>query len=87
MDNFQERLRKEGLETNWQPTYNAGANPIPIRLRQADLTKPVVQELLRATFEILDTGATPWSERHTQPPLDAASPPTTPSDAAAEPPP
>ena len=54
MDEFQERLRKEGLETSWQPTYNAGANPVPIRLRQADLAKPVVQELLRATFEILD---------------------------------
>lgn len=54
MDDFRERLRKEGLETSWQPTYNAGANPVPLRLRQADLGKPVVQELLRATFEILD---------------------------------
>jgi hypothetical protein len=68
MDEFQERLRKEGLETSWQPTYNAGANPVPIRLRKADLGKPVVQELLRATFEILAPGATPWSER--QPPPD-----------------
>jgi hypothetical protein len=54
MDIFQERLREEGLETSWQPTYNAGANPVAIRLRQADLDKPVVQDLLRATFEILD---------------------------------
>ena len=67
MDEFQERLRKEGLETSWQPTYNAGANPVPVRLRQADLAKPVVQELLRATFEILDSGAIPWSERQAQP--------------------
>jgi hypothetical protein len=67
MDDFQERLRAEGLETTWQPTYNAGANPVPVRLRQADLSKPVVQQLLRATFEILDPGAIPWSERHSRP--------------------
>ena len=77
MDEFQERLRKEGLETSWQPTYNAGANPVPIRLRQADLAKPVVQEFLRATFEILDPSATPWSERQAQPP--ASTPATTPA--------
>ena len=64
MDVFQERLREDGLETNWQPTYNAGANPVSIRLRQTDLDKPSVQDLLRATFEILGPGATPWSERH-----------------------
>jgi len=63
MDVFQERLRQEGIETTWQYTYNAGANPVPVRLRQEDLGKPVVQELLRATFEILDAGAIPWSER------------------------
>jgi hypothetical protein len=63
MDVFQEKLREEGIETTWQPTYNAGANPVPIRLRQEDLAKPVVQDLLRATFEILDQGAIPWSER------------------------
>jgi hypothetical protein len=64
MDVFQERLREDGLETNWQPTYNAGANPVSIRLRQTDLDKPSVQDLLRATFGILGPGATPWSERH-----------------------
>jgi len=56
MDVFQERLREDGLETNWQPTYNAGTNPVSIRLRQADLDKPAVQDLLRATFEILGRG-------------------------------
>jgi hypothetical protein len=57
--------------SGWQsPTYNAGANLVAIRLRQADLDKPVVQDLLRATFEILDQGAIPWSERHTQPPAE-----------------
>ena len=57
-------LREEGIETTWQLAYNAGANPVPIRLRQEDLARPVVQDLLRATFEILDPGAIPWSERH-----------------------
>lgn len=74
MDAFQERLRRVGLETSWQPTYNAGANPVPIRLQKADLDKPVVQELLRATFEILAAGATPWSERQAQPAADVAEP-------------
>lgn len=73
MDEFQERLRKEGLETSWQPTYNAGANPVPIRLRTADIAKPVVQELLRATFQVLASGAMPWSERHEQPTTDATT--------------
>jgi len=77
MDEFQERLRKEGLETSWQPTYNAGANPVPIRLRTADIAKPVVQELLRATFQILASGAMPWSERHEQPAIDATTAATT----------
>jgi hypothetical protein len=74
MDEFQERLRQEGLETSWQATYNAGANPVPIRLQKADLTKPVVQELLQATFEILAPGATPWSERRAQPTVGVAGP-------------
>ena len=66
MDVFQERLREEGLETSWQATYNAGANPVTIRLRQADLDKPVVQDLLKATFDILGPGAEPWSERQAE---------------------
>jgi hypothetical protein len=44
MDIFQERFREAGLETTWQPTYNAGANSVSIRLREADLDKPVVQD-------------------------------------------
>jgi hypothetical protein len=73
MDIFQERLREAGLETTWQPTYSAGANSVSIRLREADLDKPVVQDLLRATFEILDPGAEPWSERHRPPTAQAHS--------------
>lgn len=86
MDEFQERLRQVGLEASWQPTYNAGANPVPIRLQKADLDKPIVRELLRATFEILDPGAVPWSERQTQPAVDAAGTagPGTPSAADAQ---
>lgn len=60
---FRELLQKEGLEPSWQRTYNAGANPVSIRLTRADIYKPAVQELLRATFSILDANATPWSER------------------------
>jgi hypothetical protein len=59
------------LESSWQPTCNAGANPVPIRLRTAAIAKPVVQELLRATFQIPGSGAAPWSGRHAQPEADA----------------
>jgi hypothetical protein len=60
---FLERLRDAGLEPSWQRTYNAGANPISVRLRLADLEKQEVQELLRASFEILELGTNPFSER------------------------
>jgi hypothetical protein len=43
---------------------NAGSNPISMRLQRSDLDKPVVQDLLRASFEILEPGMAPWSERH-----------------------
>jgi hypothetical protein len=59
---------------------NAGANPVPVRLRQPDLSKPAVQDLLKATFEILDPGAEPWSERHAKQAADPAGA-TTHSDA------
>jgi hypothetical protein len=39
------------------------ANPVVIRLRLADLERPVVQQLLRASSEILADSAPPWSER------------------------
>jgi hypothetical protein len=68
MESFRERLHDEGLEAAWQRTYNAGSNPISMRLRRSDLDKPVVQELLRASFEILEPGMASWSERHSSPP-------------------
>lgn len=59
---FQERLSEEGLVLNWQTTYNAGANPMSIRLRRKDLQNEAVQELLRASYGALNPGATKWSE-------------------------
>lgn len=70
IESFQERLREVGLEATWQSTYNAGSNPVTIRLRRPDLQQPVVQELLRASFEILEPAARPWSERQTVTPPD-----------------
>jgi len=62
-EHFEERLREAGLDPAWIRTYNAGANPIGVRLRRDDLGKQEVQELLRASFEILEPGAYPFSER------------------------
>ena len=46
---FRELLAEQGFTLNWQTTYNAGANPISIRLRRKDLQEPAVQALLRAS--------------------------------------
>jgi hypothetical protein len=62
-EHFVKRLHGVG-EPAWIRTYNAGANPIALRLRRDDLGRPAVQELLRASFEILGTGAIPFSESH-----------------------
>ncbi len=61
--NFEPRLADAGLSASWAPKYNAGANIIGVRLTSDDLTKPVVQELLRASHAALADGATAWSER------------------------
>ena len=63
-ETFRARLAATGVEPSWQVTYNAGANPVVLRLRRLDLVKPAVQELLRATFEAIGAGAQSWSERH-----------------------
>jgi hypothetical protein len=47
----------------WVPNYNAKANPVSLRLRRADLELPVVQQVLRASYEILQAGVQPWSQR------------------------
>jgi hypothetical protein len=62
-EQFEPRLREAGVTASWVPNYNAKANPVSIRLRQADLKENVVQELLRASYAILADGAQPWSER------------------------
>jgi hypothetical protein len=72
-EQFEARLRQEGLSASWQPSYNAKANPVAIRLRREDLDRPVVQELLRGSYEILRDGAQPWSERSTTTPTQPAS--------------
>jgi hypothetical protein len=63
-EDFRERLSALGLEPSWQASYNAGANPISLRLKKADLDRREVQDLLKASWEIIGDGATPWSERH-----------------------
>ena len=57
-------LITDGLTPAWQRNYNAGANPIAVRLKRGDLEKNSVQNLLRASWAILDPDATPWSERN-----------------------
>jgi hypothetical protein len=72
-EQLRERLNEVGLEPTWNKNYNAGANPIGLRLTIADLEKPQVQELLRETFAILEPGAVPWSERKAQVPSSTSS--------------
>jgi hypothetical protein len=75
-ESLRDHLVRAGLEAGWQPTYNAGANPVAIRLRRADIQKPAVQTLLRASFEVLEDGAAPWSERNpAAPPVSASDTP------------
>lgn len=68
------QLKDVGLEPGWQTTYNAGANPIVVRLRRADLGRPAVQELLRATFTCLGNDAETWSESHPMASATSADP-------------
>ncbi len=67
-ERFQERLQDNALSCSWTPNYNAGSNPIGLRLQRADLLKPVVQDLLRSSFKILEPGATPYSQAHPESP-------------------
>lgn len=60
---FRELLGERGFSLGWQTTYNAGANPIALRLRTSDLSEPVVQDLLEATYRAVQPGAIPWSQR------------------------
>lgn len=60
---FRDQLLEGGHTLGWQTTYNAGANPLSIRLRTEDLQDPPVQELLAATFAAVKPGATKWSQK------------------------
>lgn len=59
---FEARLREEGLNASWNTKYNAGANPIALRLSIDDLGRTPVKELLRASHAALQDGARPYSE-------------------------
>lgn len=67
-NHFREVLSAKGVGLNWAASYNAGANPISIRLYRANLNDPDVQELLRASYEAVLPGATSWSERKVEAP-------------------
>jgi hypothetical protein len=56
----------DGIETTWQATGNAGANPVSSQLHQADRAKPVVHELLHATFGISITKPSLGRKDHTR---------------------
>lgn len=61
---FVELLAPDEIDISWTSKYNAGANPIAVGLHRSDLTKEHLHEFLKATFDILEPNATPWSERN-----------------------
>ncbi len=63
-ESFEPRLSAAGITAAWVPNYNAMANPVSLRLRRVDLELPIVQQVLRASYEILQAGARPWSQRN-----------------------
>ena len=63
-EGFEPQLSEAGITAAWVPNYNAKANPVSLRLRRADLELPIVQQILRASYEILQAGAQPWSQRN-----------------------
>lgn len=66
-EHFREELQEIGIEPTWTQSYNAGANPITVRLTSSDLKEAAVQDLLRASYDILNKGAQPWSEQESFP--------------------
>jgi hypothetical protein len=64
---FRDRLDHQGVSLSWQTTYNAGANPLNVRLRRDDLDNSEVQALLRATFAAVHPNAVPWSRQQPDP--------------------
>ena len=69
---FKEKLASAGVNLTWAYGYDGGTHPVSIGLTKADLEKPEVRELLRASYEITDEDAVPWSDRQA-PPSDGGS--------------
>ena len=64
-EHFHELLDGDGPTIAWNPAYNAGANPVSIRLRTSDLVKPAVLQFLKATYAAVSTSSPePWSAAH-----------------------
>ncbi len=63
---FRDLLAQSGHTLGWQTTYNAGANPVSIRLRRSDLDDPNVRALLKATFAAVHPGTPKWSTTQAQ---------------------
>lgn len=59
---FRDLLAADGVALGWQTTYNAGSNPMSLRLRSADLHLPSVQQLLHASYAAVAPGAIAWSQ-------------------------
>lgn len=71
---FRDELAAVGVDIAWTSNYNAGSNPISLALRSADLTKPEVMDLLRASFRALDAGGLSWSETRGSAAAEASQP-------------
>lgn len=64
-EHFRELLDSHGLTLTWSSTYNAGANPVTLRLRTSDLQLPALQQLMQATYRAVKVPASePWSVTH-----------------------
>jgi hypothetical protein len=70
---FREILGERGFALDWHSTYNAGANPISVRLRGDDLEDPYIQQLLAATYYATQPGASPWSQSDDVPEVGATA--------------
>ncbi|MDI9940327.1 hypothetical protein QM806_33680 [Rhodococcus sp. IEGM 1351] len=67
-NHFRDLLEESGISLSWTQNYNAGANPISLRLRATDLQNPSVQKLLIATHGAIASDSVPWSSVNPQEP-------------------
>jgi hypothetical protein len=56
---FRDVLGERGFSLGWQTTYNAGANPITLRLRAKDRSEPALRDFLAATYCAVQPGTVP----------------------------